>query len=506
MVRKYSILIIISFAFAFCPGQNNLYKEKYRPQFHFTPPANWINDPNGLVYFKGEYHLFYQYNPYGNRWGHMTWGHAISNDLVHWKHLPIAIPEENKIMIFSGSAVADQNNTSGFAKNLRRVPLVAIYTGHYIGDTSNKEEYLQAQYIAFSLDKGRTWEKYPNPVLDLHKKDFRDPKVFWYAPLKKWVMAVVLPNEHIVQFYGSANLKQWQHLSDFGPAGDIKGIWECPDLLQVPVEDSMGKKKWVLLNSQQITMQYFVGEFDGTRFINENPQGKIFRPDYGPDYYAAVTYNNLPTGNLPVLLGWANNWEYANDIPTTPWKSAMALPRQLILKKIYNEWILLQQPVAAIKPLRITSTELKKVEVSGIKLLPEKSQQVEIELIFSPFPTTNKAGIRLAVGKDNAFIIGYDAASKKLYIDRSKSGDVSFHKAFADLSYYETTLLPQNGKIRLQIFFDISIIEVFANGGVAVMTAQLFPDEKNDSIELFSETGSQMFDSVIIHNLRSIWK
>ena len=481
-----------------------MYKEKYRPQFHFTPPANWINDPNGLIYFKNEYHLFYQYNPFGNRWGHMTWGHAISKDLVHWKHLPIAIPEENQIMIFSGSAVADQHNSSGFAGKSRKVPLVAIYTGHFIGDTSNKEDYLQAQYIAFSLDNGRTWKKYPNSVLDVNKKDFRDPKVFWYAPHKKWVMAVVLPHEHIVQFYGSANLKQWQHLSDFGPAGDIKDIWECPDLLQVPLEGSIGKKKWVLITSQQTTMQYFVGEFDGTHFINENPPGKIFRPDYGPDYYAAVTYNNLPSGHAPVLLGWANNWSYANDIPTTPWRSAMALPRQLNLKKINNEWILVQKPVIAIQPLRLTSTELKKIYVSGKKILPVNSQQVEIEVIFQP--SANKSGIRLAVGKDNSFIIGYDAVREKLYIDRSKSGDISFHKAFADLSRYEAPLQPQNGKIRLQIYFDKSIIEVFANGGITVMTAQLFPDEKNDSIELFSENGFQIFESVIIRKLRSIWK
>lgn len=505
MIRKYSILFIICFAFTICSGQKNLYKEKHRPQFHFTPSKNWINDPNGLLYFKGEYHLFYQYNPFGNRWGHMSWGHAVSNDLVHWKHLPIAIKEENKIMIFSGSAVADQNNTSGFADKSRQVPLVAVYTGHFISDTSDKEQYLQAQYIAFSLDNGRTWKKYPgNPVLDEHKKDFRDPKVFWYSPHKKWIMAVVLPHEHIVQFYGSDNLKQWQHLSDFGPAGDIKDIWECPDLLQVPVQGSVEKKKWVLFNSQQITMQYFVGEFDGTRFINENPARKIFRPDYGPDFYAAVTYNNLPAGHSPVLLGWANNWKYANDIPTTPWKSAMALPRQLMLQKLDNEWRLLQQPVTAIQPLRITSTELNKIEVSGKKLLPVNSQQVEIEIIFHP--TAIRAGIRLAVGKDNAFIIGYDSGEQKLYIDRSKSGNVSFHKVFADLSRYEATLMPLDEKIRLHIFFDKSIIEIFANNGIAVMTVQLFPDEKNDSIELFSENGSQIFQSVTIHKLRSIWK
>ena len=302
-------------------AQDNLYKEKHRPQFHFSPAKNWTNDPNGLVYFAGEYHLFNQYNPYGNKWGHMSWGHAVSPDLVHWKHLPVAIPEKDSIMIFSGSAVIDKTNTSGFATKPGQVPMVAIYTAHIIANPSKPDDYRQEQHIAYSLDKGRTWTKYSgNPVLDIHKKDFRDPKVFRYEKDKKWIMAVVLPHEHKVQFYSSLNLKQWTYLSDFGPAGDIQNIWECPDLLQVPIENAGGKKKWVLINSQQTTMQYFVGDFDGKTFQNENPSEKIYRPDYGPDYYAAVTYN-LPTNQSPVLLGWANNWTYANDIPPSPGKA-----------------------------------------------------------------------------------------------------------------------------------------------------------------------------------------
>src|SRR5215470_16981480 len=328
------------------------YAEPYRPQVHFSPRRNWTNDPNGLVYFDGEYHLFNQYNPYGNKWGHMSWGHAVSADLVHWKHLPLAIPEKDSVMIFSGSAVIDKTNTSGFAKKPGQVPMVAIYTAHVISDASKPDDYRQEQHIAYSLDKGRAWTKYSaNPVLDIHKKDFRDPKVFWFEKQKKWIMAVVLPHEHRVQFYSSPNLKQWTYMSEFGPAGDVENIWECPDLLQVPIENSGGRKKWVLINSQQTTMQYFVGEFDGTSFRSENSSNKIYRPDFGPDYYAAVTYN-LPSNQLPVLLGWANNWTYANDIPTFPWKSAMALPRNLSLRKIGSEWILIQQPIAALNLLR----------------------------------------------------------------------------------------------------------------------------------------------------------
>jgi fructan beta-fructosidase len=502
MQKKFFIIGVFMLICMAVAAQNNLYKEKYRPRFHFSPAKNWTNDPNGLVYFNGEYHLFYQYNPYGNRWGHMSWAHSVSADLIHWKHLPIAIPEKDSIMIFSGSAVADKNNTSGFANKQGQIPMIAIYTAHIIPDSSDKENYRQEQHIAYSLDKGRTWTKYSgNPVLDMHKKDFRDPKVFWYDKDKKWIMAVVLPHEHIVQFYSSKNLKRWDHLSDFGPAGDYTNIWECPDLLQVPIENEPAKKKWVLINSQQTTMQYFVGEFDGTKFINENPTDKIYRPDYGPDYYAAVTYN-LPTGQQPILLGWANNWSYANDIPTFPWKSAMALPRNLSLKKINNEWILFQQPLAALKKLRTDPIELKNISVNGKKDISLKSQQFEMEVVFK---SKTNAGVHLAVGSQNVFVIGYDAASKKLFVDRSGCSNNSFNKNFASLSRYETALAPAKGKIKLHIFFDHSIVEVFANDGETLMTAQIFPDENDNGIELFSDGGATTFESVKLWKIKSVW-
>ncbi len=488
------------------PAQNNLYKEKYRPQFHFSPAKNWTNDPNGLVYFEGEYHLFYQYNPYGNKWGHMSWGHAVSKDLVHWEHLPLAIPEKDSIMIFSGSAVIDENNSSGFAKKPGQIPMVAIYTAHIIPDPSKPDDYRQEQHIAYSLDKGRTWTKYRgNPVLDIHKKDFRDPKVSWYEKDKKWVMAVVFPHEHIVKFYSSSNLKNWIYLSDFGPAGDTTNIWECPDLLQVPVSNEPGKRKWVLLNSQQTTMQYFVGEFDGKKFQNENPSQNIYRPDYGPDYYAAVTYNHLPISESPVLLGWANNWKYANDIPTFPWKSAMALSRTLSLKKVGNEWVLYQNPVVALKKLRTTAFELNNITVTNKKELPVKSQQLEMEVMFQA-STNSISGVRLAVSKQNVLVIGYDAAHAKLFFDRSSCTNNSFNKNFAELSLHEMSLTSLNGKIKLHIFFDNSIVEVFANDGVAVMTAQIFPDENDNGVELFSKGRPTKFEYLKLWKMKSAWK
>ena len=248
------------------------YTERYRPQYHFTPAVNWMNDPNGMVYYNGEYHLFYQYNPFGDTWGHMSWGHAVSRDLVHWEHLPVALAEEDGVMIFSGSAVVDWNNTSGFGEE-GRPPLVAVYTGHH---TSGER---QDQRIAYSTDSGRTWTKYEgNPVLDRAMKDFRDPKVFWYEPDEKWVMVLARPHEHKVQLYSSPDLKSWTHLSDFGPAGAVNGIWECPDLFELPVDGDPGNTKWVLVVNLNpggpaggSAGQYFVGHFDGERFTADTP-------------------------------------------------------------------------------------------------------------------------------------------------------------------------------------------------------------------------------------------
>ncbi|MBO9199748.1 MULTISPECIES: glycoside hydrolase family 32 protein [Niastella] len=482
------------------------YKEPYRPQYHFSPHHNWTNDPNGLVYYKGEYHLFYQYNPMGNTWGHMSWAHAISKDLVHWQSLPLAIPEDEKNMIFSGSCVVDKNNSSGFAQKPGQIPLVAVYTAHIIPDKSKPDDYLQNQHIAYSLDDGRTWTKYSgNPVLDLHKKDFRDPKVFWYEPGKKWIMVTVLPNEHIVQFHGSADLKTWSHLSDFGPAGDTNGIWECPDLLQVPVIGQAGKNKWVLLNSQQFTMQYFVGEFDGTVFHNETPSDTVLRPDYGPDFYAGITYNNLPFGHDPVLLGWANNWKYAQNIPTSPWRSAMSLPRSLRLKKDGNTWTLLQQPVKSLQTLRGGAPIVwTNKTITGSQDFPAKGQVIELETALFP-AKDGVCGIRLAAGKEQAIIISYDAASQKLTVDRSKAGSNSFDNQFANFSSAAVRVPLQNTKLRLHVFLDKSILEVYANDGAVVLTTQLFPDAGLDGIVFFSEKGAMRILSATVWTLRSVW-
>ncbi|MFT8362725.1 MAG: GH32 C-terminal domain-containing protein [Sporolactobacillus sp.] len=306
----------------FVHAKSETYKEVYRPQFHFSPQQNWMNDPNGLIYYHGMYHLFYQYNPLGTTWGHMSWGHAVSRDLVHWKQLPVAIPESSTDMIFSGSVVLDTHNTSGFGKK-NNPPLVAIYTD------DNTTSGIQSQALAYSTDGGLTFTKYAeNPVLNLQSTNFRDPKVFWYAPDKEWIMAAVLSDQHKVTFYSSKNLKSWTHLSDFGPSGDTAGAWECPDLFPLADPNHPGQQKWVLLvnvNPGGIAggsgAQYFIGNFNGERFTSEDsgdysaPSGETlgnFDDNQFDSWTASGTaFGNAPaTGTLPGQMdvsGWSGS-------------------------------------------------------------------------------------------------------------------------------------------------------------------------------------------------------
>jgi fructan beta-fructosidase len=508
-MRLLALLIVLNFSASLFAQQNfhTGYKEAYRPQLHFSPAKNWTNDPNGPVYYKGEYHLFFQYNPFGDTWGHMSWGHTVSKDLIKWKQLPLAIPEDSNNMIFSGSCVIDKENTSRFATKPGQVPMVATYTAHIIPDKSKPDDYWQNQHIAFSLDNGRTWKKYKgNPVLDQHKKDFRDPNVFWYGPEKKWIMAVVLPHEHKVQFYSSKNLKQWDHLSDFGPAGDTSDIWECPGLLKVPVVGKANEFKWVLINSQQTTMQYFVGNFDGKYFKSENPAGLVLRPDYGADNYAGIPYNNIPAGQAPIFIGWANNWKYAAATPTSPWRCAMTLPREMSLKKINGVWYLLQQPAGALKNYRLSEiVTLKNTLVIKEKELPVHNQLMEIELIIKT-KGPGSCGIKLAAGNGNFFTIGYKSRTNELYTDRTNSGNTTFHPAFSSWLRSSVKLPQQKEMLKLHIIYDESIVEIYANDGEAVMTEQIFPDKKNNGVILFSDGGKTIFDSVKIWNLKSSWR
>jgi fructan beta-fructosidase len=802
------------------------YQEPFRPQFHFTPAQNWMNDPNGLVYYKGEYHLFYQHNPFGNTWGHMSWGHAVSRDLVHWKHLPVAIPEEGSEMIFSGSAVVDHKNTTGFGTR-RKPPMVAIYTSAYPDD--------QEQALAYSTDRGRTWTKYAgNPVLDDADREFRDPKVFWYEPDREWRMVVVKAVQRKVAIYRSEDLKSWQHLSDFGPANAVGGVWECPDLFPLKVDGKRHKTKWVMLvslNPGAIAggsgMQYFVGDFDGTRFTADNVQpytppagevyedfeapdygdwtatgtafgsgpatgtlpgqqtvsgfagerlvnsfldfdssqgtltsptfrvtrdyinllvgggahahnpeagdgtpppgelfggfestyeaegwqptgdfagtqpfrggegrmgeqivdtffgpngnngdpltGKIVSPqftitrdyinfmiaggphtgdartsvdlvvdgqvartasghetgnlnwvawsvndligqtaqieivdlntggwghiladhfmfadapakirsdetavnllvggdvvrsaagkesealdwvawnvrdligqeaqiqivdrnsggwghiladqitfadapaesteqraswlDYGKDYYAAVSWNDVPDGRR-LMIGWMNNWQYANQIPTSPWRSAMSVPRELGLKTIDGRAQLVQKPVRELRSLRTwRSYRLHRRTIpQGSTTLPARGKTLAIDADLR-LDSAKRAGLKVRTGKGQETVIGYDADAGELYVDRTRSGTSDFNRNFAGVQ--RAPLAARDGRVHLHILVDWSSVEVFADHGQTVITDQIFPDATSDGIELFADGGDATLKRLSIQPLRSSWQ
>jgi fructan beta-fructosidase len=317
-------------------------RERYRPVYHFTPQKNWMNDPNGLVYFRGKYHLFCQYNPFGDRWGHMSWGHATSDDMVSWERLPVALVEHDGKMFFSGSVVVDARNSSGLGK--RDIPpLVAVYTANLQDN--------QRQEIAFSRDGGTTWEEYSgNSVIDIHNPDFRDPKVFWHEATRKWVMVVSLAKDKKVRIYGSEDLIHWSMLSEFGPAGALGSPnWECPNLFPLSAENQPNQTRWVLkidlgngAFARGSGAEYFEGEFDGEKFRSEQA-GELW-VDYGKDFYAAQVWSDLQAWGRTVWLGWMNNWWYAQDVPTSPWRGAMTVPRQLTLRSSTEGWRLIQAP------------------------------------------------------------------------------------------------------------------------------------------------------------------
>ncbi len=449
--------------------------EAWRPGFHFTPERRWMNDPNGMVWHDGEWHLFFQHNPEGIRWGHMSWGHAVSRDLVHWRTLPVALAEADGVMIFSGSAVVDRANTSGFGTRTTP-PMVAVYTGHREGH--------QDQRIAFSLDRGRTWTKpADNPVLDLGMADFRDPKVFWHGATKRWIMVVSFPLEHRVGFFAAPDLRHWTRVGDFGPAGAVGGIWECPDLFEVPVDG--GGTKWVLIVSLNpgapaggSGTQYFVGDFDGTRFV---PDGDVRTPawaDYGADFYAGVSWNGGPPGDRRrVWLGWMSNWQYAQDVPTSPWRSAMSVPRELHLRRTPDGWRLRQTPVRELDRLRRGPVRRFRGSAADASawlsaqrdLPPTLDLAITMEGVTGASPAT----IAMASGPGEETSLVADPAAATLALDRTRSGRHDFHEGFA--ARHVAPLRLADGTIRLRVLADRSSLEVFAQDGETVLTDLVLP-------------------------------
>ena len=467
-------------------------REKFRPTYHFSPLYGWMNDPNGMVYKDGEYHLFYQYNPYGSKWGNMSWGHAISQDLVNWKHLPVAIAPDALGTIFSGSAVVDFDNTAGFGAGA----IIAIYT-------QNSDR--QVQSIAYSTDNGRTFTKYENnPVLTSDARDFRDPKVFWYESTKRWIMVLAVGQE--MQIFSSPNLKDWTFESRFGEGqGAHGGVWECPDLFELPVEGT-NDKKWVLLCNLNpggpfggSATQYFVGSFNGKEFVNESPS-KTKWMDWGKDHYATVTWSNAPAGRA-IALAWMSNWQYANDVPTRQYRSANSVPRDLSLYTSEGETYVKVTPSPELLKLRDKGSKKRAFKVDRTynldKLLNDNSGTYEIEMTIKN-KDADVIGFQLFNSKGEEVEMYYNLAEKTFTMDRTESGEVSFSKDFPAV-----TVAPVEGgnEMKLRLFVDKSSIEAFGNDGRFAMTNLVFPSEPYNRISFYAKGGSCNVTSFTVYKL-----
>lgn len=489
---------------------------KYRPLFHFTPKNNWMNDPNGMFYLNGKYHLYFQHYPDGNVWGPMHWGHAISEDLINFEEQPIALYPDEIGLIFSGSAVVDYNNTSGFSKD-GKVPVVAIYTYHNMEGEKRGDIDFQTQGIAYSLDEGMTWTKYSeNPVIkNPGIKDFRDPKVFWDNHNSKWIMSLAAGNK--IMIYSSANLKEWKFESEFGEDnGDHGGVWECPDLFPVKVKDSE-EYKWALLvsinpsgpNGGSAT-QYFIGDFDGHeftidyRFSKQLDENKAVWLDYGRDNYAGVTWSNISdTDGRKLFIGWMSNWDYARDVPTYKWRSTMTVPRELNLIKKNNEYILKSIPVKELNDFKSKTIEKDSIEPEELSKVIETAEidfnKLNLEFNFKNLKE-NKYQIIFNNGNGDSLIIGLNNNSKTIYLDRTKSGKVDFSEKFAP-NISKVKLSDMINDAKFQILLDKTSVELFVNDGEIVMTELFFPNNPLDQISIISEDSNFIIKNIVISEL-----
>lgn len=473
-------------------------RETYRPVYHHTPVYGWMNDPNGMFYKDGVYHLYFQYNPYGSMWGNMTWGHSTSTDLTHWTYEGTAIVPDAWGAIFSGSCVVDKDNTAGFGKGA----VVAFYTSA----KSTPWGDIQSQSMAYSLDNGKTFIKYEhNPILTSTERDFRDPKVFWYAPGKHWVMMLAVGQE--MQIYSSGNLKEWKKESSFGAMqGAHGGVWECPDLVEVAVEGSK-EKKWVLICNLNpggpfggSAAQYFVGSFDGKKFVNESPTQTKWL-DWGKDNYATVTWSNAPAGRC-IALGWMSNWQYANNVPTTQYRSANTLARDLTLYRAGGELYLKSKPSPEIKKARAEEKKISTFEVKGnyevASLLADNKGAYEIEMTIEN-KGTSKIDFSLMNEKGEKVAMYYDVVRKQFVMDRSASGIVGFSRDFPAV-----TVAPvrNTDQIHLRLFIDRSSVEAFGEDGDYVMTNLVFPAEPYNRMVFSSDKGSYIVKSMNVYRLQ----
>lgn len=473
-------------------------KETFRPVYHHTPAYGWMNDPNGMFYKDGVYHLFFQYNPYGSVWGNMHWGHSTSSDLIHWNFEGVSIVPDAWGAIFSGSCVVDHNNTAGFGKDA----VIAFYTSA----KSTPWGDVQSESMAYSLDNGKTFVKYAgNPIITSLEKDFRDPKVFWYAPGKHWVMILAV-GQHM-ELYSSVNLKDWKKESEFGKMqGAHGGVWECPDLIELPVE-GYRERKWVLICNINpggpfggSAAQYFVGSFDGKTFVNESPVQTKWM-DWGKDNYATVTWNNAPDGRC-IALGWMSNWQYANNVPTRQYRSANTIARDLTLYKAGGEFYLKSTPSREMKQARGEKVSVPSFKVTDSykieSLLKDNNGAYEIEMEIQ-VADASKISLNLQNEKGEQVSMYYDLLRKQFVMDRSKSGKVDFSNDFPAV----TAAPVHAGKtLRLRLFVDRSSIEAFGEDGKFVMTNLVFPSSPYNQMSFGTEGSGYTVSSFNVYKLR----
>ena len=510
-----------------------VYSETWRPQFHFTPAKNWLNDPNGLVFFRSEYHLFFQHQPDIPFFGAMHWGHAVSRDLVRWQHLPVALTPDRVLgQPYSGSAVVTRGaaaglcagpgptaefcgsssgkailrtgNVSSEGEDQEETCLAAVFTHH--GGTSGGEK----QSLAVSRDAGRTLDLYGgNPVLpNPGSRDFRDPKVFWHQPSGAWVMVLAAGDR--VQFHGSPDLVDWAFLGDFVPPGGPAGVLECPDLLELPVAGEPGQSRWLLkvdvnqgLLAGSTGGLFFLGQFDGVHFTPDG--GHFSRADWGNDFYAAQSWHGVPDGRR-VWIAWMNNWQYALFLPTNPWRGAMTVPRELRLVRQGGDYALCQQPVPELQALRhcrLFAARDREIAGESDLLRGVSGETLEIDAVLD-LAGAAEAGFRVRVGRDGqqATVVGYDAVTESLFVDRGRAG-AFFTRNFSPRHTAPLTL--SGGELPLKILVDWSSVEVFAGDGRAVISDLVFPDPESRGLEIYAVGGPAVLRSLEIYSLRSIW-
>lgn len=490
--------------------------DTFRPALHYAARNTWLNDPNGLIFHDGVYHLYYQNNPLDSVWGNMSWGHATSLDLVTWTEHPVAISFDDQEDVFSGSIVFDRDNTSGFGTD-SAPPLVAVYTSAFKPGTAL--EGIQAQSLAFSRDGGYTWTKHTaNPVLNRGSAEFRDPKVFRYdgGAGSYWIMVAVEATDFQVVLYKSHDLKDWEFLSAFGPANATGGVWECPDLFALPLDGDPENLQWVLtvnLNpggpNNGSAGQYFVGDFDGTTFtsattVTRGPQDPDRLEEYqwldwGRDYYAAVSFSDAPH-NRRLMIAWMNNWEYANHIPTSPWRSPMALTREISLHTREGKPRLIQKPAGdfAGLPTAGTSFSSKGMHIAdSTSILDGAAGTVQrIDVSFSP-GTAEEFGLIVRGNGSHGTRVGIRPSHGTLYVDRRTSGRTQFHEAFPSID--TAPLRTVNGSYQLTIYVDRCSVEVFAEGGQVTMTELIFPAPASTDVAVYALGGTATMSSLHVH-------